>query len=55
MDARWHTPVNAILSQGLCAMVMTLTSFRELLTYIGMSLTIFTVLSVASEIGKPHV
>ncbi len=45
---RYHTPVIAILSQGLCAMLMTLTSFRDLLTYIGMSLTIFTVLSVAS-------
>jgi APA family basic amino acid/polyamine antiporter len=45
---RYHTPVIAILSQGLCAMVMTLTSFINLLTYIGMSLTIFTVLSVAS-------
>ncbi len=45
---RWHTPVAAILSQGLCAMVMTLTPFRELLMYIGMSLTLFTVLSVAS-------
>ena len=45
---RYHTPVIAVLSQGLCAMVMTLTSFRLLLTYIGMSLTIFTVLSVAS-------
>ncbi len=45
---RWHTPVVAIVSQGVCAMLMTLTSFRELLTYIGMSLTLFTVLSVAS-------
>ncbi|MBZ5724951.1 MAG: amino acid permease [Acidobacteriia bacterium] len=45
---RWHTPVVAILSQGLCAMVMTLTPFRELLIYIGMSLTLFTVLSVAA-------
>ncbi|SPF48804.1 Amino acid permease-associated region [Candidatus Sulfopaludibacter sp. SbA4] len=45
---RWHTPVIAILSQGLCAMVMTLTPFRDLLTYIGMSLTLFTVLSVAA-------
>lgn len=45
---RWHTPVFAILAQGLCAMVMTLTSFRELLTYIGMSLTLFTTLSVAA-------
>jgi basic amino acid/polyamine antiporter, APA family len=45
---KWHTPVVAIISQGLCAMVMTLTPFRELLTYIGMSLTFFSVLSVAS-------
>ncbi len=45
---RWHTPVVAILSQGLCAMLMTITPFIELVVYIGMSLTIFTVLSVAS-------
>jgi APA family basic amino acid/polyamine antiporter len=45
---RFHTPVFAIVSQGLCAIVMTLTPFRELLTFIGMSLTLFTVLSVAS-------
>jgi APA family basic amino acid/polyamine antiporter len=45
---RWHTPVIAILSQGLCAMLMTLTPFTELVVYIGMSLTIFSVLSVAS-------
>ncbi len=45
---RWHTPVIAILSQGLCAMLMTITPFIELVVYIGMSLTIFTVLSVAS-------
>jgi APA family basic amino acid/polyamine antiporter len=45
---RWHTPVNAILSQGLCAMAMTLTPFPQLVIYIGMSLTLFTVLAVAS-------
>jgi APA family basic amino acid/polyamine antiporter len=45
---RWHTPVVAILSQGLCAMLMTLTPFPQLVIYIGMSLTLFTVLSVAS-------
>ena len=32
---RWHTPVFAILSQGMCAMVMTVTPFRELILYIG--------------------
>jgi len=45
---RWHTPVVAILSQGLCAMLMTLTPFPDLILYIGMSLTLFTVLSVGS-------
>jgi APA family basic amino acid/polyamine antiporter len=45
---KWHTPVFAILSQGMCAMVMTLTPFRELILYIGMSLTLFTVLSVTA-------
>jgi len=45
---RWHTPVNAILAQGLCAMLMTATPFPQLVIYIGMSLTLFTVLSVAS-------
>jgi APA family basic amino acid/polyamine antiporter len=45
---RWHTPVVAIVSQGLCAMLMTLTPFPDLVIYIGMSLTFFTVLSVAS-------
>ena len=45
---RWHTPVIAIVSQGLCAMVLTLTPFHDLILYIGMSLTLFTVLSVAA-------
>jgi len=48
VDPRWHTPVVAILSQGLCAMLMTLTPFPDLISYIGFSLTLFTVLSVAS-------
>jgi APA family basic amino acid/polyamine antiporter len=45
---RWHTPVNAIVIQGAFAMLMTLTPFPALVVYIGMSLTLFTVLSVAS-------
>jgi APA family basic amino acid/polyamine antiporter len=44
----WHTPVTAILSQGLCAMLMTVTPFPQLVYYIGFSLTFFSVLSVAS-------
>ena len=45
---RWHTPALAIISQGACAILMTVTPFRDLILYIGMSLTLFTVLSVAS-------
>src|SRR6267378_3656834 len=45
---RWHTPVVAILSQGACAILMTLTPIPDLFTFIGFSLTLFTVLAVAS-------
>jgi APA family basic amino acid/polyamine antiporter len=45
---RWHTPVPAILAQGACAMVMTVTPFPQLILYIGLTLTFFTVMSVAS-------
>ena len=45
---RWHTPVVAIVSQGLCAILMTLTPFPDLVIYIGLSLTLFSVLTVAS-------
>jgi len=48
VSPRWHTPVAAIASQGACAMLMTLTPFPQLVVYIGMSLTLFSVLSVAS-------
>jgi APA family basic amino acid/polyamine antiporter len=45
---RWHTPVTAIWWQGLCAVLMTLTPFRELIGYIGFMLTAFAVLAVSS-------
>lgn len=45
---RWRTPVVAIWCQGLCAIFLTMTPFPQLILYIGMSLTLFTVLSVAS-------
>ncbi len=48
VEPRWHTPVYAIIAQGLCAMLMTLTPFPQLFVYIGFSLTFFTVMSVAS-------
>jgi APA family basic amino acid/polyamine antiporter len=45
---RWHTPVFAIVCQGCIAVLMTLTPFRDLVTYIGFTLTLFAVLAVAS-------
>lgn len=48
VDERRHTPVVAILCQGACAMLMTLTPFPELFLYIGFTLNFFAVLSVAS-------
>ena len=54
VNPRWHTPVVAILSQGVCAMAMTLTPFRSLLTYIGIGLTFFSVLAVASLFVLPR-
>jgi APA family basic amino acid/polyamine antiporter len=48
VDERHHTPAVAILCQGACAMLMTLTSFPELFLYIGFTLNFFAVLSVGS-------
>ncbi|HWQ53232.1 MAG TPA: amino acid permease [Bryobacteraceae bacterium] len=45
---RFHTPVTAILAQGVCSMLLTLTPFPQLMIYIGLTLTFFTVMSVAS-------
>jgi APA family basic amino acid/polyamine antiporter len=45
---RWRTPVNSILMQGVCSIVMTLTPFPSLIVYIGFSLTFFTVIAVGS-------
>jgi APA family basic amino acid/polyamine antiporter len=48
VDPRWHTPVIAILCQGLCAILMTVSPFLNLLLYIGLLLNFFAVLSVGS-------
>ena len=48
VDSRWHTPVFAILCQGACAMLMTLTPFPQLVIYIGFVLNFFAVMSVIS-------
>jgi len=45
---RWHTPAIAIVCQGVCSMLMTLTPFVDLLLYIGFLLNVFALLSVAS-------
>jgi APA family basic amino acid/polyamine antiporter len=48
VDARFHTPVIAIVCQGVCTMLMTLSPFLNLLLYIGLLLNFFAVMSVAS-------
>ena len=48
VDPRWHTPVVAIVSQGVCTMLMTVSPFVDLLMYIGLLLNFFAVMSVAS-------
>jgi basic amino acid/polyamine antiporter, APA family len=48
VDPRWHTPVIAIVCQGVCAILMTVSPFLNLLLYIGLLLNFFAVLSVAS-------
>jgi APA family basic amino acid/polyamine antiporter len=48
VDARWHTPVVAIVCQGLCAVLMTATSFAQLFLYVGVTLNFFAAMSVAA-------
>jgi APA family basic amino acid/polyamine antiporter len=48
VDEKRHTPTIAILLQGLCAMLMTLTPFPQLVLYIGFALNFMAVMSVAS-------
>ena len=45
---RFRTPIAAIVCQGICSILMTMTPFPQLVVYIGFSLTFFTVLAVAS-------
>ena len=45
---RFHTPVVAILCQGLCTMVLTITPFINLVLFIAFALNFFAVMSVAS-------
>jgi APA family basic amino acid/polyamine antiporter len=45
---KYRTPVAAIVAQGACASLMTLTPFPQLFFYIGMTLNFTAVLAVAS-------
>lgn len=45
---QWRTPVWAILGQGVCACLMTLTPFPDLLLYIGFTLNFFAGAAVLS-------
>lgn len=45
---RWHTPVAAIVAQAVCTVLMTMSSFVDLLMYIGLLLNFFAVMAVAS-------
>jgi len=45
---QWHTPWIAIIAQGVCTMLLTLTPFRDLVSYVGFTLGIFTAMGVAS-------
>ena len=45
---RFHTPVIAIVCQGICTILMTITPFINLAFFIGFALNFFAVMSVAS-------
>jgi basic amino acid/polyamine antiporter, APA family len=45
---KFKTPAFAIVAQGVCTLVMTMTPFPQLVTYIGFTLNFFAAMSVAS-------
>jgi APA family basic amino acid/polyamine antiporter len=45
---RWRTPVNSIVAQAACTMLLVLMPFPALVIYIGFSLNLFATLAVAS-------
>lgn len=48
VHGRYRTPAVAIIAQGICAAIMTITPFPQLFFYIGMTLNFTAVLAVAS-------
>lgn len=45
---KYRTPVVAIVAQSILALLMTMTPFRDLMTYIGFTLNFFATMAVAS-------
>ncbi len=45
---RWRTPVNSIVVQAICTIVLIFTPFPQLVVYIGFTLNLFAVMSVAA-------
>ena len=45
---RWRTPVNSIVTQAICTILLVFTPFPQLVVYIGFTLSLFTAMSVAS-------
>ncbi|MCC6588807.1 MAG: amino acid permease [Bryobacterales bacterium] len=48
VNPKWHTPVNAIVWQGIVAILFTLTPFPDLVVYIGFLLNFFATVTVSS-------
>ncbi|MBL8173340.1 MAG: amino acid permease [Bryobacterales bacterium] len=48
VDPRWHTPVNAIVAQGIVSVLMTFVPFGLLFVYIAVTLNLFAGLAVGS-------
>ena len=45
---RWRTPVNSIVTQAICTILLVFTPFPQLVIYIGFTLSLFTTMAVAS-------
>lgn len=48
VHARWRTPVNSIVAQAFCTMLLVLMPFPALVIYIGFTLNVFATLAVSS-------
>jgi APA family basic amino acid/polyamine antiporter len=45
---RWHTPVYAIVAQGLCTILLLVTPFPQLVVYVGFTLNFFAAMAVVA-------